>query len=179
MKCTCANDPTVQSGTCTPGTNYEEYSDDAYRYFDDVYIDTTLSRVVLANSQDYDQATVIEPQIPLEWSDGSITVQSNLGKLGGPNMYLFVFDDYNQRNAVGYTIELDGPMCGDGICGGEENCTTCSLDCGECISCVHGADQSPCDGTVSIAELIDYVMQWHMGNVIIQDLMEAISAWKS
>jgi len=76
---------------------------DSFRYFDDIYIDTTWSRVVLANNADYDQATIVEPQIPSAWSSGSITAEMNLGAIIG-DAYLFVFDADNSHNAVGYLM---------------------------------------------------------------------------
>lgn len=86
-----------------PGTGHN----DMYRYFDDLYVDTTWSRVILANSANYDNATIIEPQIPSAWSDGSITVKVNAGRLGdGGTAYLFVFDDDNRRNPEGYAVTV-------------------------------------------------------------------------
>ncbi|MDY6969938.1 MAG: hypothetical protein SVR08_14950 [Spirochaetota bacterium] len=80
--------------------------DDAFRFFDDIYIDSTLSRVMLANNQDYESATIIEPQIPSAWSDNSITVTTNIGALTGDTAYLFVFDADNNHNPMGYTVTL-------------------------------------------------------------------------
>lgn len=51
------------------GCNPDLGSDDAFRYFSDIYLDTTPSRVVLANNQSYQQSTIVEPQIPSAWSD--------------------------------------------------------------------------------------------------------------
>lgn len=84
-------------------------SNDAYRYFADVYVDNTSARVVLANNQNYDAATIVEPQIPSAWGTGSITCTVNLGRLPDyGTAYLFVFDSNNNRNATGYPIELAG-----------------------------------------------------------------------
>ena len=80
---------------------------DAFRYFDDLYVDTTWSRVVLADSADYSAASVVEPQIPSAWSDASITAQANLGRLTCPaTAYLFVFDASGSRNAEGFPVEI-------------------------------------------------------------------------
>jgi hypothetical protein len=82
---------------------------DAFRYFDDLYIDNTFSRVVLANSQNYEESTIVEPQIPSGWSNTFITVTVNLGKLKeGETAYIFVFDADNNHNPVGYPITI-GP----------------------------------------------------------------------
>lgn len=80
---------------------------DCYRYFDDMYVDTTFSRVVLANNQNYENATIVEPQIPSAWSSDSIDCTINLGKLtDNSTAYLFVFDENNNHNAIGYSIQL-------------------------------------------------------------------------
>ncbi len=78
-----------------------------YRFFDDIYIDNTWSRVILANNSNYENATITEPQIPTAWSTNSITITVNLGKLTGNSAYLFVFDIDNNCNPIGYPIEID------------------------------------------------------------------------
>jgi hypothetical protein len=50
-----------------------------WRYYDDVYLDTTLSRVVLADNPVLTLATIIENQIPVSWSDSSIAATVNPG----------------------------------------------------------------------------------------------------
>ena len=83
--------------------------DDAFRYFDDVYIDKTMARVMLANNQNYSSATIIEPQIPSAWSAGSITCTVNLGNLPDQSTsYLFVFDSNNDRNSTGFPVTIGG-----------------------------------------------------------------------
>ena len=78
-----------------------------YRYFDDMYIDTTLSRVILTNNSTYSSATIIEPQIPSAWANNSITITVNQAKFADcETAYLFVFDADNNHNAVGYPIRL-------------------------------------------------------------------------
>jgi len=51
---------------CTDIKDTSTYRGDSnhFRYFDDIYIDTTLSRVMLANNSKYSKATIVEPQIP-------------------------------------------------------------------------------------------------------------------
>jgi hypothetical protein len=46
------------------------------------------------------------------------------------------------------------------------------------LECAHESDNDPCDGEVSIAELIAYMSLWKSGSVTIQDIMQAIIAWK-
>ncbi len=80
---------------------------DCYRYFDDMYVDTTFSRVILANNQNYESATIAEPQIPSAWSSDSINCTINIGKLtNNSTAYLFVFDESNNHNAIGYPIQI-------------------------------------------------------------------------
>ena len=84
-----------------------------FRYYDDMYVDGSLSRIILANNQNYSSATIIEPQIPSAWSDGYLTAKVNLGKLpDSGTAYLFVFDSNNQANSIGYPVTL-GSSGGD------------------------------------------------------------------
>lgn len=91
-----------------------------WRYFDDIYIDDTWSRVMLANNSNYANATILEPQIPSAWSHSSITVKVNLGALTGSTAYLFVFDSNNNRNSTGYPVTIGG--------GGGTTTTTIAAD---------------------------------------------------
>ncbi len=91
--------------TATSGKGNGRTHPDAFRYFDDVYIDNTLARVVLANHIDIDQATIVEPQIPTAWQNLLITVTVNLGMLPpSGSTYLFVFDSANNHNSTGLCV---------------------------------------------------------------------------
>lgn len=80
-----------------------------WRYYDDVYLDTTLSRVVLADKPVLSQATIVENQIPSAWSDGSITAKVNLGKFtSGQPAYLFVVDSAGNVSAAGVAVTAGG-----------------------------------------------------------------------
>jgi hypothetical protein len=73
----------------------------------DVYVDYSLARIVLANNQNYSQATIIEPQIPSVWNTTSITATVNLGKFSDGQMaYLFVFDSNGERNTNGFPLTV-------------------------------------------------------------------------
>jgi hypothetical protein len=87
-----------------------------FRYFDDIYIDTTFSRVILANNSSMSNATIVEPQPPTAWSNNSITLQVNLGRLpDSGTAYLFVFDANNTSNSVGYSVTIgEGNFSGIG-----------------------------------------------------------------
>jgi hypothetical protein len=83
--------------------------DNAWRYFDDIYVDTTWSRVVLANNPNYNSASIVEPQIPSAWTSNSITCTVNLGRLPAQGTaYLFVFDSNNNHNTTGYPVTVVG-----------------------------------------------------------------------
>jgi hypothetical protein len=95
-----------KGGMC--GNNQDDLDDDAWRYFDDVYVDNTFSRVVLTDNQTYSNSNMVEPQIPMSWSDGSITVMVNQGALPEGQAFLFVFDAGNNHNPVGFPITIGG-----------------------------------------------------------------------
>lgn len=80
-----------------------------WRYYDDVYVDTTLARVVLADKPVLSQASIVEVQIPSAWSDGSITTTVNLGKFSqGQSAYLFVVDSSGSVSATGFSVTAGG-----------------------------------------------------------------------
>jgi len=80
-----------------------------WRYYDDAYVDTTLSRVVLADKPVLSRATIIENQIPSAWSDGSITATVNLGQFTqGRTAYLFVVDSSGMPSATGFAVTAGG-----------------------------------------------------------------------
>jgi hypothetical protein len=85
--------------------NYNKSSN--WRYFADVYLDSSLSRVVLANNPILGDATVIENQIPTAWGTGSIGLTVNLGKFtSGQTAYLFVVDASGSSNSTGYPVTV-------------------------------------------------------------------------
>ena len=80
-----------------------------WRYYDDIYLDLSLSRVVLADKAVLNQATIVENQIPSAWSNGSITATVNLGKFSqGQTAYLFVVDASGTPSATGYSVTAGG-----------------------------------------------------------------------
>jgi len=87
------------------------YSSNDFRYFDDVYLDNTLQRVILCNTDTYPTtagSSICEPQIPhTTWNSDTIQVTVNLGRLTGETAYLYVFDANNNHNVDGYPITLD------------------------------------------------------------------------
>lgn len=88
-----------------------EQSSDAHRLYDDIYVDSTLSRVILANHETYASSTIREPQIPSAWATDEITCTLNVGKLGDTStVYLFVFDSDGTASS-GYELTLGAPAC--------------------------------------------------------------------
>jgi hypothetical protein len=76
-----------------------------WRYWADVYLDYTPARVVLANNSNLANATIIETQIPANWTANSIGISVNLGKFAaGQPAYLFVFDSTGTHNATGFQV---------------------------------------------------------------------------
>jgi hypothetical protein len=80
-----------------------------WRYHADAYVDTTLSRVVLANTADLLSATIVETQVPTTWSANSVGATVNFGKFAaGQTAYLFVFDSTGTHNATGFAVTAGG-----------------------------------------------------------------------
>jgi hypothetical protein len=94
----------------TPPPPNEDFrgSQKNWRFYDDIYVDTTYSRVMLGNNSTYSSCTVIDPQIPSTWARSSITVTVNQGALTDGTAYLFVFDADNNHNPLGYPVTIGG-----------------------------------------------------------------------
>ncbi|MPY87963.1 MAG: hypothetical protein GEU99_08585 [Luteitalea sp.] len=80
-----------------------------WRYFADIYVDTTFARVMLGNASTLEKSTKREVQIPAKWADSSITVSVNLGTFGqGETVYLYVVDSNGNVNAEGHPVRVGG-----------------------------------------------------------------------
>ena len=80
-----------------------------WRYYDDIYVDTTLARVVLADKPTLSDASIVEVQIPSAWSDSSIAATVNLGKFTqGQTAYLFVVDASGAASTTGVAVTAGG-----------------------------------------------------------------------
>ncbi len=78
-----------------------------WRYFEDIYLDTSLARVMLGNAPSLAESTIREMQIPTAWSDGSVTFTVNLGQFtSGETAYLYVFNASGVANTVGYPVTI-------------------------------------------------------------------------
>lgn len=73
-------------------------------YIDDIYIDTTRSRVEICNESTWNSRSHCEIQIPSAWSTGSIAITVNRGSFGtSDSAYLFVIDS-DGNASDGYPI---------------------------------------------------------------------------
>jgi hypothetical protein len=80
-----------------------------WRYFTDVYVDTSWARVMLGNAPTLAASTRREMQVPVSWSDTSITISTNLATFTeGQTAYLYVFDSSGRVNAAGFPVVLGG-----------------------------------------------------------------------
>jgi len=77
-----------------------------WRYYADIYLDTTWSRVCIGDSNVYNNCTVREMQIPSSWSTGLIQVQLKQNTLAALNgNWLYVIDDIG---AISPAFQLTG-----------------------------------------------------------------------
>jgi hypothetical protein len=68
----------------------------AFRYYDDIYFDTTFCRVLLSDKTILSSSTILETQIIKKWTDTTITFSANLGNFQpGQSAFLYVFNTDN------------------------------------------------------------------------------------
>ncbi len=71
----------------------------------EIYMDSSLQRVVLSNASEFDSLNNYELQVPMSWSDGEITFKANLGSLDiSKPLYLYVYDQNGIANSTGVPI---------------------------------------------------------------------------
>lgn len=75
---------------------------------DDVYVDTTWSRVMLGNANTFSACNKLEIQIPIAWNDGSIQMMARTGDAfsQGSTAYLYVFDRDGNVNSQGFAVRI-------------------------------------------------------------------------
>lgn len=79
----------VQNINVNSGENPTDWFDVA-----DMFVDATTKRIVLTDSAVYADRTETEPQIPIAWSDGSVTVVINQGGMSSlSGKFLWFVDD--------------------------------------------------------------------------------------
>lgn len=72
---------------------------------DEIYMDSSLNRIMLGNSQVYDEVTHLELQRPLEWSGNELEFEIRLGALNkSSGIYLYVFNESGVPNQLGYKL---------------------------------------------------------------------------
>lgn len=81
------------------------WSTDNRFWADDVYVDTTWSRVMICAGSTWTNRGHCEIQIPSAWSDTSSTVTVESGTITGTN-YLYVVDASNTANSSGYQVTI-------------------------------------------------------------------------
>lgn len=78
-----------------------------HTWIDDVYIDNTLARVEVCNTPSWGSRTDCEIQIPVTWTDSSITVSSKVGKfIDGSSAYVYIVDAAGNANATGFPVQI-------------------------------------------------------------------------
>ncbi len=84
-------------------------------YIDDIYIDTTLSRVELGDAPHWDACSHREIQLPATWSDTGITAKINFGSFSSTDkLYVYVVDENGQHNVEGYPLTYTGSITNTG-----------------------------------------------------------------
>ncbi|RPI62696.1 MAG: hypothetical protein EHM48_03680, partial [Planctomycetaceae bacterium] len=77
-------------------------------YWDELYVDTTRSRVEIGNASTWAACTHREVQTPTAWSSTSITVDTNMGSFTDGTAYLYVVDANGNVNSNGYAMSVSG-----------------------------------------------------------------------
>lgn len=73
--------------------------------FDDIYIDNSFQRVIIADSKNIQEAGYTEVQYPTSWSDTAIKFQLNKGSLPeAQEIYVFVSNRDGDFNLEGYPL---------------------------------------------------------------------------
>lgn len=98
------NSPTMQ----LIGMHTGDFGFNTFR-ISEVYQDSSVQRVVVADAETLEDASHYELQRPTEWSDGRVCFALNDGQLPtGDLLYVFVFDDQGQVNETGYPMTITG-----------------------------------------------------------------------
>ncbi len=83
----------------------------AIEYFDDIYFDDTISRILLCDNSSWSsivsEGAHCENQIPTSWSDTSLGFRLNQGGLANnSNAYVFVVNASNEVNEAGRLVHI-------------------------------------------------------------------------
>jgi hypothetical protein len=78
-------------------------------YVDDVYLDTTWSRVEIGDQPTYSASSHREIQLPTAWSANSISIKVSRGSFTpGQTVYVYVFDASGRVNPNGLPVIISG-----------------------------------------------------------------------
>lgn len=79
---------------------------EAALHFGEIYFDNTAKRVMLSDQPTYSQAgQELELQLPLKWSEDSITFQLRAGSLDiNDDIYAYIFDENSSPNEIGFPL---------------------------------------------------------------------------
>jgi hypothetical protein len=81
----------------------------AQRYWDELYVDETQSRVEIGNAATWSACTHREIQVPSAWSASSINCTVNQGSFtAGQQAWIYVVDSVGVANTTGYPITFGG-----------------------------------------------------------------------
>ena len=86
------------------GSYFKRACSGVYVEYDDIYISHTQARVEICNASSFSKSTHCEIQVPISWSDSSITLIANQGSLSASDMYLYVVDRTGRTNDSGYRL---------------------------------------------------------------------------
>jgi hypothetical protein len=76
-------------------------------WMDDIYVDSSLARVMLGNASTYAGSRHFEMQIATAWSNSSVSVVVNQGSFGlGSAAYVYVVDASGAVNANGFPVTI-------------------------------------------------------------------------
>jgi hypothetical protein len=82
-----------------------ETPDSVAHWMDDIYVDSSFSRVMVCSGSTWSTRSHCEMQIPSSWSSSSIAVTVNRGSFAaGASAYLYVIDSTGVSNSSGYPI---------------------------------------------------------------------------
>ena len=80
---------------------------------DDIYVDSSFSRIMLCNGSSYAASTHCEMQVPTAWSNTEISATVNQGTFASESTaYLYIVDSTGATNTLGYEVEI-GASGGD------------------------------------------------------------------
>ena len=91
----------------------------SYVNMDDIFVNYTRARVEICNNPLFSASTHCEVQVPVAWSNSSITIIVNQGTLSPSSMNLYVIDSNGTYNNAGKdlsgTVDISPPASPTGL----------------------------------------------------------------